>query len=76
MSELYDTMKYDALHNRQFLETMFDPGDESSEKPTLVNSDGSSGATKDGSGNTETPKLPKLREVYLLAKVLFEYVLI
>jgi len=67
-------MKYDALHNRQFLETVFDPEESSSDKTTVVNSEGNSGATKDGSGNTETPKLPKLRELYHLAKVLFEYV--
>lgn len=74
ISELYDTMKYDALHNRQFLETMFNPGDDASEKTTLVtksNSEASSGATKDGKGNN-TPMLPKLRELYHLAKVLFE----
>ena len=67
-------MKYDALHNRQFLETIFNPDDDTSEKTTLVtksNSEGSSAATKDGSGNAP-PKLPKLRELYLLAKVLFE----
>jgi len=73
VSELYDTMKYDALHNRQFLEAVFDPGDENSDKTTVMNSDGNSGATKDGSNSTETPKLPKLRELYHLAKVLFEY---
>ena len=67
-------MKYDALHNRQFLETVFDPEESSSDKTTVVNSEGNSGATNDGSGNTETPKLPKLRELYHLAKVLFEYV--
>jgi hypothetical protein len=67
-------MKYDALHNRQFLEVMFNPDDDASEKTTLVtksNSEGSCGATKDGSSNA-TPKLPQLRELYHLAKVLFE----
>jgi hypothetical protein len=53
---------------------MFNPGDDASEKTTLVtksNSEASSGATKDGKGNN-TPMLPKLRELYHLAKVLFE----
>jgi len=64
-------MKYDALHNRQFLETIFDPDNDperSSESPgskltSIVNQD----------GNCDTHKLPKLRELYHLAKVLFEY---
>jgi inositol-hexakisphosphate/diphosphoinositol-pentakisphosphate 1-kinase len=64
VSELYDTMKYDALHNRQFLETIFDPGEEL----------GGEKNGKEGNGEGKgTPKLPKLRELYHLAKVLFEY---
>ena len=57
VSELYDTMKYDALHNRQFLETIFNPGKVNGEE---------------GEGE-DAPKLPKLKELYHLAKVLFEY---
>ena len=59
-------MKYDALHNRQFLETMFDPRDE---KPDKSASDDLNDNSK-----TKPPKLPKLRELYQLAKVLFEFV--
>jgi len=68
VSELYDTMKYDALHNRQFLETIFDPSMES-DKASFTTSD--TAGTNDT--NTSAPKLPELRELYHLAKVLFEY---
>ena len=67
-------MKYDALHNRQFLETMFNPGDESLDRITNVVSEASN-LTKDSSTTTGPPRLPKLRELYLLTKVLFEYAL-
>lgn len=56
-------MKYDALHNRQFLETMFDPEPDRPASEDL-----------NDSSKTEPPKLPKLRELYQLAKVLFEFV--
>ena len=58
-------MKYDALHNRQFLETMFDPGGKDTENACIT-------ATSDSS-NSKPSKLPKLRELYQLAKILFEY---
>lgn len=76
VSELYDTMKYDALHNRQFLETIFDPGDHTLDPPPpLVVSEVNSGAPVDNSGHHQPAKLPELRELYHLAKVLFEYIL-
>ena len=65
-------MKYDALHNRQFLETMFNPGEENLDRITNVVSEASN-VTKDSSTTRVPPRLPKLRELYHLTKVLFEY---
>lgn len=59
-------MKFDALHNKQFLETMFNPGCDSTDRAAAVTTEAC----------RESPKLPKLRELYHLVKVLFEYVLI
>ncbi|CCD27134.1 inositol polyphosphate kinase VIP1 NDAI_0J02420 [Naumovozyma dairenensis CBS 421] len=132
ISELYDTMKYDALHNRQFLENIFDPGEsneligEEMSKRSLVdrypyqylaknnfkiidshshnssgtnlhngsssnssknlNSVGSLGWVLESSKTTRTnsessssspfddPKFMQLRELYKLAKVLFDFI--
>ena len=68
ISELYDTMKYDALHNRQFLETMFDP--ETGERNVCFG-DSLNGFNGDVNGGER--RLPELRELYHLAKILFEY---
>lgn len=123
ISELYDTMKYDALHNRQFLEAIFMPstavleGEEfdalstdaasTNSKATAESAVDKSGAPPGkrdrlglrrrsmlnqsprasieeeasrsyaaGTGKTNAKsdfRLAKLRELYRLAKVLFEY---
>lgn len=120
ISELYDTMKYDALHNREFLENIFDPhgcselidseldthslvnrypinilarnnfkiidsqsgSNSSSSSKTSVGSLGwvlesSSKTTKDDSKLTSAfaeRKFKQLRELYKLAKVLFDFI--
>lgn len=117
ISELYDTMKYDALHNRKFLEKIFDPcdlADQELGKHSLVDRypinilaknnfkivDGnhSSSSTSSKSGNSvgslgwvlesgktsrttskssspfDDPKYMQFRELYKLAKVLFDFI--
>lgn len=122
VSELYDTMKYDALHNRAFLDTIFcDPevnatkelGENVSKRSSIssdtgvrpdtasihsasgnassareprnrnVSTDRSASVSNSQQSNsnngavselTTKPGLDKLRELYKLAKVLFDFV--
>lgn len=120
ISELYDTMKYDALHNREFMENIFDPHgcseliDSELDTHSLVNRypinilaknnfkiiDSQSGSNSPSSSKTSVgslgwvlesssktrkddskltspfaePKFKQLRELYKLAKVLFDFI--
>ncbi|EGP88639.1 uncharacterized protein MYCGRDRAFT_37885 [Zymoseptoria tritici IPO323] len=89
ISELYDTMKFDALHNRQFLEWVFTPS-----KTILAEEEGAD----DGAGLERTlsqiareefgethqglapikvkndARLEKLNEMYNLSKILFDFI--
>ncbi|KAK9251883.1 histidine phosphatase superfamily-domain-containing protein [Lipomyces tetrasporus] len=94
ISELYDTMKYDALHNRQFLENIFLPYEPKEVSAATLNSSVKSSSSsvksspmhsgdefprKQSSSNStsdrfQDEKFSKLRELYRLAKVLFDYI--
>ncbi|KAK9475556.1 histidine phosphatase superfamily-domain-containing protein [Dipodascopsis tothii] len=106
ISELYDTMKYDALHNRQFLEHVFLPSkDQYEREPSGLHHTSSSSSTNSIKGSASSnakastvsaedgrkastsstgtgsisllyqdERFSKLRELYKLAKVLFDYI--
>ncbi|KAI1914903.1 inositol hexakisphosphate and diphosphoinositol-pentakisphosphate kinase [Ophidiomyces ophidiicola] len=88
LSELYDSMKFDALHNRPFLEWVFLPPDhfvyEDEGHAGLMQPLGSIEDSYDSyfklyPGSTPTkPKIDKrlsrLKQLYSLAKVLFDFV--
>ncbi|GAO50791.1 hypothetical protein G7K_4912-t1 [Saitoella complicata NRRL Y-17804] len=85
ISELYDTMKYDALHNRPFLENIFLPQDDSglgdSTDSTTSRQNSEMGnrwyakkESVDKERTNENPRLKRLRELYRLSKILFDYV--
>lgn len=117
ISELYDTMKYDALHNRKFLEHIFDPGELADEEMgnhslvdrypinvlmknnfKIVDNTGTQHASSKKLGNSvgslgwvlesgktchppskssspfDDPKFMQFRELYKLAKVLFDFI--
>ncbi|KAK9358545.1 histidine phosphatase superfamily-domain-containing protein [Lipomyces starkeyi] len=94
ISELYDTMKYDALHNRQFLENIFLPYEPKDVSAAAMNASVKSSSSsvkssplytadefprKQSSSNSSSDRFQderfsKLRELYRLAKVLFDYI--
>ncbi|KAF2209639.1 hypothetical protein CERZMDRAFT_47082 [Cercospora zeae-maydis SCOH1-5] len=88
VSELYDTMKFDALHNRQFLEWVFTPSKamlaEAIEigSPTLKRTESDEARrefehTHDGEAPSAVKhdiRLEKLNEMYKLSKILFDFI--
>lgn len=73
--ELYDSLKYDALHNRQFLEAIFtDP--ETSQIATPTEDNGSASSDTSYRSTTETLDIASddLRNLYAYVRVLFNFV--
>lgn len=85
--ELYDSLKYDALHNRQFLEAIFVDPESSSSAPSPTHthttaSSSHSGGDNNGSDNEYHPPTTDfsknvsadLRNLYAYVRVLFNFV--
>ncbi|KWU46984.1 inositol pyrophosphate synthase [Rhodotorula sp. JG-1b] len=67
VSELYDSLKYDALHNRTFLETIFT---KNGSRASSI--DGHSTSENATAGESGPPR--QLRELYKRAKLLFDLI--
>ncbi|GAA5850406.1 hypothetical protein JCM8547_001865 [Rhodosporidiobolus lusitaniae] len=66
VSELYDSLKYDSLHNRVFLETIFT---KNGSRPSSVDS---RSGLENSAANSGPPR--HLRELYKRAKLLFDLI--
>ncbi|KAG5440144.1 hypothetical protein PCANB_001713 [Pneumocystis canis] len=76
ISELYDTMKYDALHNRPFLDAIFWPENyhEVTKMDRLLSVDRENGTFREIGGPKTFQGSKELCKLYRLAKILFDFV--
>ncbi|KAG5513228.1 hypothetical protein PMAC_001598 [Pneumocystis sp. 'macacae'] len=78
ISELYDTMKYDALHNRPFLDAIFLPENyheaNKTDKSLLSDRERENGTSREMCGSKIIQGSEKLHKLYRLAKILFDFV--